>query len=350
MEGQLSYRGRSKIMSQRVAVIIANCSGRSCLEKGLPTVFAQTYPDYEVVIVDNASTDGSVEWIQSEYPQARLIINNQNLGFSKASNQGILATTAPYIATLNYDTHVDPAWLSKLVDAVATDPAIGMGAPKILCAQPPHLIDSLGIEVDRAGFAWNRHNGQADDSEEHQHYEVFGPSAAAALYRREMLDDVGLFDESFFAYYEDVDLAWRACLAGWRCLYIPTARVYHANFAVLGDASPLRAYLLARNRIWTIAKNYPSPEVLRSLPLILIYDVLSLAYRFRSGAGWSSLRGRLAALISLSRKLKKRQHGQGAATPTERAVAWQHMAPPRNLIDVFHRANKLRTYLAKSGQ
>ena len=151
-------------------------------------------------------------------------------------------------------------------------------------------------------------------------------------------------------YLEDVDLAWRARLAGWRCLFIPTARVYHAHSAVLGEASPLKACLLARNKIWTIVKNYPSPEVWRFLPLIFLYDLAALVYRFRLGSGWSSLRGRLDALKFLPHMLEKRQHVQRAATRDGRAIAWQLMLPPRNLPDMLHSVEKLRTYAVKSGQ
>jgi len=320
-------------MTGRVTVIIPNWNGRAYLERCLPTVFAQTYPDFEVVVVDNASTDGSVEWVRERFPEVRLITNDRNQGFARANNQAIRATTAPYIATLNNDTQVDPAWLSRLVEAAASDARVGMVASKILYAQPPHLMDSAGIELDRAGFAWNRYNGQPERSEEQEPYEVFGPSAAAALYRREMLDDVGLFDESYFAYYEDVDLAWRARLRGWRCLYVPGARVYHLHSATSRQGSPFKRYFLVRNKVWTTLKNYPAPALWLNLPTILFYDLVADLYRLVRERSFSPLRGRLAALGGLPRVLYLRRTIQ-----QRRRISWQElnewMIPPVNLLEI----------------
>ena len=301
-------------MTGRVTVIIPNWNGRAHLERCLPAVFAQTYPDFEVVVVDNASTDGSVKWVRERFPGVRLITNDRNLGFARANNQAIRATTAPYIATLNNDTQVDSAWLSRLVEAAASDAGVGMVASKILYSQPPHPMDSAGIELDRAGFAWNRYNGQPENPEEREPYEVFGPSAAAALYRREMLDDVGLFDESYFAYYEDVDLAWRARLRGWRCLYVPGARVYHLHSATSRQGSPFKRYHLVRNKVWTTLKNYPAPALWLNLPTILFYDLMADLYRLIRERSASPLRGRLAALWGLSRVWIFAVQGQPAET------------------------------------
>jgi GT2 family glycosyltransferase len=212
-----------------------------------------------------------------------------------------------------------------------------MVASKILYAEAPHLIDSAGIEVSRTGLAWNRYNRTQEDALEVEPYEVFGPSAAAALYRRTMLDDVGLFDESYFAYYEDVDLAWRARLLGWRCLYVPTARVYHVHSATSRQGSPFKRYFLVRNKVWTTLKNYPAPAVWSNLPIILLYDLASDFYRMILERNLSPLQGQIAALGRLSVVLRQRK-----AIQHRRRVSWKtlrkSMIPPPNLLkSLWHR-------------
>ncbi len=239
--------------------------------------------------------------MREQFPQVTFIVNDSNFGFAAANNLAIRATRAPYIATLNNDTQVEADWLSELVRGITSDSKVGMVASKILYMQPPHLIDSAGVGVSRAGLAWNRYNGAQENPLEVEPYEVFGPSAAAALYRREMLDEVGLFDEAYFAYYEDTDLAWRARLMGWRCLYVPTARVYHAHSATSRHGSPFKRYLLSRNLLWTVVKNYPSPDLWLRLPEIVFYNLLSIIYRLILERSWSPVRGSLAALRQMPR-------------------------------------------------
>ncbi len=295
-----------------VSVIILNWNGRHLLKRCLDALLAQDYPDFNTIIVDNGSEDGSPRWIARHYPHLTLIRNPTNRGFAAANNQAIRATTAPYIVTLNNDTEVEPGWLSALVSAAESDPGVGMCAPKILLAHPPHLIDSAGITVDWAGTAWNRDHGHPDTPGGTRPAEVFGPSGAAALYRRAMLDQIGLFDEDFFAYYEDVDLAWRAQLAGWRCLYVPTSRLYHIHSATLGRHAPHKQYLLSRNKIWSILKNYPAPAILTMLPLILSVDLMALLppWRHSPRLGRSALRGRIDAWRALPLILQKRKQVQ----------------------------------------
>jgi len=294
-------------MTEKVTVVIPNWNGKQHLQRCLTAVLSQTYSHFEVVVVDNASTDGSVDLVREQFSQVHLIVNDYNLGFAEANNIAIRATSAPFVATLNNDTQVNTSWLSELVNSMASDFGVGMVASKILYMQPPHLIDSAGIEVSRAGLAQNRCNGMHENSVETEPYEVFGPSAAAALYRRAMLDEIGLFDNSYFAYHEDTDLAWRARLMGWRCLYVPAARVYHAHSATSRQGSPFKRYLLARNGLWTIVKNYPSPGLWLYLPEIVFYNLLSLVYRVILERSWSPVRGSLAALSQVQNALDQRR-------------------------------------------
>jgi GT2 family glycosyltransferase len=176
----------------------------------------------------------------------------------------------------------------------------------MLRADEPSTIDACGIEVDRAGIAWNRYSDERERLDETAPYEVFGPCAGAALYRRAMLREVGAFDEDYFAYYEDVDLAWRAQRAGWRCLYVPGARVMHQHSSTGREGSPFKGYHVGRNKVWTLIKNYPWPDWLRALPAIVAYDVAGWAYALAYGDP-HPLCGRIAALRQWGRFAQKRR-------------------------------------------
>lgn len=287
-----------------VSVIIVNWNGRNWLETCLPALVRQTYQNVEIIVVDNGSTDGSLSWLGENWPHVRVLAQQHNTGFARANNIGIRASSSAYVATLNNDTRPDPACLEELVTAVSS-PDVGMAAARIAQWNAPDRLDSAGIEVDRAGIAWqrgwDRPVSEAEDSQD-----VFGPSAAAALYRRAMLDRIGLFDEDFFAYYEDVDLAWRAQLAGWRCRYAPAARVHHWHSATAATMPARKLYLISRNKIWTLLKNYPAPQLWRRLPLILLYDLMGAAYQLGRHRRGAALRGRLDAIRQRRIPLAKR--------------------------------------------
>jgi GT2 family glycosyltransferase len=295
----------------RVSVIILNWNGRHLLDRCLPSVLNQDLIEYEVVLFDNGSTDGSVEWVQRHFPAVRLMCAERNLGFARPNNEAVRATKGPYVATLNNDAEPAPDWLSEMVRAAEGSSRVGMCASKMVRASDPSVMDACGIEVDRAGIGWNRYSGELDRPGERAPYEVFGPCAGAALYRRAMLEQVGLFDEDYFAYYEDVDLAWRAQRAGWRCLYVPSARVTHRHSSTGEEGSPFKAYHLGRNKVWTLIKNYPWPDWLVYLPAILGYDTAAWGYALLRG-DVHPLRGRLAALGQLGAVLAKRQAIQAA--------------------------------------
>ncbi|MFQ6059195.1 MAG: glycosyltransferase family 2 protein [Anaerolineae bacterium] len=327
-------------MNATASIIILNWNGRPYLEGCLSSVMAQTYPDFEVVLVDNGSTDGSTEFVARRFPQVRIIRHDENLGFAAGNNAAIRATRSLYIATLNNDARAEPAWLAELVEAMESDAQVGMCASKMLYAHRPEVIDSAGLSPDVAGIAWNRRWGERDRGDDAGPMEVFGACAGAALYRRAMLDQIGLFDEDFFAYLEDADLAWRARLAGWKCLYVPTAVAHHVHSATGGVGSPFKNYLLGRNKIWTIVKNYPGPQLFCYLPLIVAYDLAAVAYGLLVRGDMSPLRGRLAALHALPTMWRKRR-----AIQRQRVVPFadlaRHMSPLQSPLSVLRRARSL---------
>ncbi len=284
----------------QVSVIIVNRNGREFLEHCMQALEAQTFTNYEVIVVDNNSTDGSVELLESSFGQVQLIRNTENRGFAAANNQAIRGSAAPFVATLNNDTRPEPGWLDALVTAMEAAQGVGACASKMLFANQPGVINSAGIAIDRAGIAWDRLGGTTDCPDEAHLYDVFGACAGAALYRRTMLEEIGLFDDDFFAYLEDVDLAWRAQAAGWRTLYVPSARVIHHHSGTSIEGSPLKSRLLGRNKVWLIAKNYPWPAFLWYGPVVAAYDLGSVLIALLRGDvdaavgrwwGWLTLPG-----------------------------------------------------------
>ena len=308
-------------MSAKVSLIIPNWNGRAYLERCLESLQAQTCPDFEIVVVDNGSTDGSPDLVAQRFPAVRLIRQATNLGFAAGNNAGFRATSSEFVATLNNDAWAEPTWLAELVQAMERHPRVGACASKMLLASRPGTLDSAGIIADRAGITWNRRNCEPDTGEGEAPTEVFGACAGAALYRRAMLEDVGLFCEDFFCYLEDADLAWRARLRGWRCLYVPTAVVHHAHSATGREGSAFKNRLLGRNKVWLIARNYPSPQVWLYLPIIAVYDAAAVAYHLLARRDVSPLQGRLAGLRGLPRALRQRRDIQA-----RRTVPWPELA------------------------
>ncbi|MCB8927710.1 MAG: glycosyltransferase family 2 protein [Ardenticatenaceae bacterium] len=344
-------------MSASVSIIVVNWNGRHHLEWCLPTLLAQTYPNFDIIIVDNGSKDDSCEYVQANYPEIRLIALPQNVGFARGNNVGIRASTADYIATINNDTKVDPNWLTALVETAEANPNVGMCAAKLLFWDRPDVINSAGICLDRAGIAWDRLGGQLNSTSLAPPTPIFGASGGAALYRRAMLNQIGLFDEDFFAYLEDVDLAWRARLAGWDCLYVNTAVVIHHHSATAIEGSPFKSKLLGRNKVWTILKNYPWPLLLRYLPAILLYDFGSVAMALLVRRDSSPLYGRLQAIPQLTAVWQKRRKIQQSrtiplqkmrtlmeplTTPRQVWQRYQHLGPSSQQLSLKKQHNSLK--------
>jgi GT2 family glycosyltransferase len=288
-----------------ISVVVVNFNGRHYLEGCLRALAAQARPTFEVLLVDNASTDGSADWVAAHFPDVHVLRAPRNLGFAAGNNLGIRAARGDLIATLNNDTEVEPDYLEQL-SAPMREARVGMCAPLMLEFRRRDRIDSAGIGIDRAGFAWNLKAGKRADRAMAERT-VFGACAGAALYRRALLDDIGLFDEEYFGFYEDADLAWRAQLTGWKCVLVPGARVYHVHGGSFRQGSAQKLYLLARNRWWTVLKDYPMPALALNLPLILAADLLALLSALVRYRSLSSLRGRVDALRGLRGALAKRR-------------------------------------------
>ena len=218
----------------------------------------QTIDRFEVIVVDNSGAH--VVTADAHSARVRVLANDRNVGFGAAINQGIRASEAPYIATLNDDAVADPGWLEALVKAAEARPVVGMCASEVRLAGSGTL-DSAGMLIAIDGSSKQRGHGEPPENYAAS-LDALCPSGSAALYRRAMLDQIGLFDETFFLYCEDTDLGLRARWAGWECAYVPGAIVEHGYSQSAGRASPLKAYFVERNRMYTAVKNFPWPMLM----------------------------------------------------------------------------------------
>lgn len=287
-----------------ISVVVLNYNGRRYLKKCISSLSVQSYGDFEVIVVDNGSTDGSVEYLKTHFPQVKIVRNESNLGFAGGINAGIEHAEGKYILTLNNDTQADMNFVERLAEAMDSDEAVGMCASKMLFLDG--RINSTGICLSRSGAAWDRGMFEPDEGQYEELEEVFGPCAGAALYRKEMLDEIGLFDEDFFLYMEDVDLAFRARLAGWRCIYVPGAEVYHFHGGTAGFGSDLAVYYGNRNIVWYTLKNFPTGILITSLPWIVGRNLAVIPYYMLLGQGKTILRSKLDALKGVLKMLRKR--------------------------------------------
>ncbi len=292
-----------------ITVIIVNWNGRHLLADCLDALNRQTLAPSEIILVDNGSTDGSIQWLTQNHPQVRLMPQAENLGFARANNLALEQVKTPYAALINNDTEADPRWLEHLHAALEADPSAGSAASKMLIHSEPGVIDRAGDGYTRAGAAMMRGRGQPAS-----HYDqaepIFGACAGAALYRMDMLKELGLFDEDYFLIYEDVDLAFRAQLQGWRCVYVPQAVVLHKVSRSLVHDSATSVYYGHRNLEWTYLKNIPAPLLLASLPLHLLYMLASGVFFALQGRGGDYIRAKRDALKGLPVVLQKRRQVQ----------------------------------------
>jgi GT2 family glycosyltransferase len=284
----------------QVSVVIPTLRGRNLLPACLDALRAQTVRAAEIIVVDDGSTDGSAAYLQTQ-TAVRYLRNEANLGFAASVNRGIAAASTPFVAVLNDDTIVAPRWIEAL-RAEMTPSDVGACASLMVYAGQPELVQSAGISIDQAAIAWDRLAG-APVSQAREACDVFGASGGAALYRRAMLDKIGCYDERFFAYLEDADLAWRARNFGWRCRYAPDALVRHFVSATSGAGSPFKQRLIGRNKLWLALKN----ARVRELPLIAIYDVLAVVYAAITRRNLYHVRGRVQALREVAAMLAARQ-------------------------------------------
>jgi GT2 family glycosyltransferase len=294
-------------VTPRVSVVVLNYNGREWLGPCLTALGAQAgAPPFEVILADNGSSDGSIDFVASRFPTVRIVDNGRNLGFAAGNNAGAAAARGRLLAFLNNDTVPAADWLAQLhaVHEAVTPPALVTS--RIVFLDRPDIVDSAGDGYLRAGGAY-KHGHGAPVAAAVGTREVFGACGAGFMIARDFFMRLGGFDERFFMVYEDVDLSYRARLAGARCYFAADAIVRHAGSATLGVMSAAAVYHGQRNLEWTWIKNTPTPLLVKSLPAHVIYSLAGVAHYVSHGRGAAALGGKIAALVALPRVLAERR-------------------------------------------
>jgi GT2 family glycosyltransferase len=263
------------------SIVIPHWNGLRFLEVCFQALEAQNFHNFEVLLVDNGSIDESIAYTKKHFPWVTIIALPTNTGFANAVNVGIQAAKAPYIVPLNNDTEVANDWLSELHAATKKHPDVGFFACKMLDFKDRNIIDSCGDAISWTGRSWNVGQLQKDDGQFDQERLVFGACAGAAVYKRELFEKIGLLDTDFVTYLEDVDLDFRAQLAGFTCLYVPTARVYHIGSATAGKRSAFGFKMMSRNHLWIIYKNFPTAKLWANSGKLIYSEIRLLAAAFK---------------------------------------------------------------------
>lgn len=261
------------------SLVIVNTNELHHLKTSLPSIFRQNYPDCEVIVVDNSSTDGSINYIEQSFPQIKIVRNQENLGYAAANNIGFEHASGDYIAVLNPDTKVEPDWLIELVSALEEDHRAAMATPKILLMEHPERINACGNDITLTGLTFCRGLDQLSETFLEAE-DVPAVSGAAFVIRRSVLDQIGGFDESFFIYYEDTDLSLRSLLAGYKCLFVPTSVIFHEYSFKF---SPRKCFFQERNRYYSLLKTLRWPTFIVLFPELMISEILAWGYVFLCG-------------------------------------------------------------------
>jgi GT2 family glycosyltransferase len=262
---------------------MVNFNGRDDLASCLPSLFAQSFKDYEIIVVDNSSTDDSVSMLKSKFPQAKVIESGKNWGFGAGNNIGARNSRSEYIVFTNYDVEFDQDWLRHMVETAQNNPSIGIVAPKIMLYYQRNLVNTCGLSFQYTGHAFSRGylspSNQFDSSED-----IISATGCAFLIKRSLFEELGGFDEYYHQFssrffhssLEDVDLSWRAQLLGYKVVFDPRAIMYHKH--IQKPLTPLRFYYLECGRYYTLLKNYSGVTLLVLFPAIIFSELLGWAY------------------------------------------------------------------------
>jgi GT2 family glycosyltransferase len=328
-----------------VAIVILNWNGKQYLEKFLPSVFSTDYPDYKVVVADNASSDNSVTWLREHYPQVELIILDKNYGFTGGYNKALSQVNADYYVLLNSDVEVTPAWLNPIIELLESDDANAVCQPKLLAYNNRHLFEYAGGAggwLDLYGYPFARgrifniceeDKGQYDNTEE-----VFWASGAALVIKSRVYHKINGFDNYFFAHQEEIDLCWRIQLEGYKVFCCPQSVVYHVGGGTLPRGNSRKTFLNFRNNHILMAKNLPWSEKWWKIPFRLILDQIS-AFKglltFDAGYFLAIIKAHLAFVYWVffakrKRRTPVKKHLKNMAGVFKGIVVWDHFVSHKN--------------------
>lgn len=289
-----------------VSVIVVNWNGQHHLFTCLSALVNQTYSPTEIIMVDNGSKDNSIQFVKENFPFIEIISVNENRGFSGGNNVGISRARGDFIALINNDTEADKKWLEESINAIKDYPDAGFIASRICLFDHRSYLDTAGDLYFRSGYAGKRGWLKEYGNQYSEIDWVFGACAGAAVYRREMFEEIGLFDDDYVNYFEDVDLSFRAQLSGYTCLYVPTAIVYHKVSSSVGYRSSKHQYWSHRNHWFTLIKNLPSKLWIRYIFPILFSEILVLGSSLAQGRLGVFILARLDVFAKLPLMLIKR--------------------------------------------
>jgi hypothetical protein len=286
-----------------VSIIILNVNEKDFILPCLNSIKSMNFPyKYEIIVVDNGSTDNSQEFIKKNFPYVKLIENKENLGYAEGNNIGAKVAKGKYLVLLNNDTQVTKNWLSNLLKVAESDEKIGICAPKQLMGDKKTILYGGGA-INYIGLSYSI-NMYKKDFKETETKETAFASGAALFIRKDIVDKIGLFDKDYFIYHEDVDLSWRVRLAGYKVMYVPTSIIYH-YFKF--KRRPQKMYLLEKNRLMTILKNYSSKSILLVLPMLLFFEFPIFSYSIASGWLVFKIKSYLYIIQNFGKIIKKRQ-------------------------------------------
>ncbi len=298
------------IKSPAISVVIVNWNGLHVLGDCLDALDQQTYNNFEVILVDNASSDGSVEFLREKWPEVQIIELQKNLGFAAANNIAVKHARGDWVALLNNDAFPEPEWLEVLAQMVDRYPQAGSFASRLINHRDPKLLDGAGDVYHISGVAWRRKYNQIDRENGKPVEEVFSACAAAGLYSKQVYLEMGGFDEDYFSYQEDIDLGFRMRLAGFPCYYVPSAVVEHVGSSSTGVRSDFSVYYGHRNLVWTYFKNMPGWLLWAGIIPHVLMTIVFLAVFTLRGQGKPIWKAKIDALLDLPDAWRKRQQIQ----------------------------------------
>lgn len=262
--------------SKKISVIIPNFNGRDFLDVCLSSLARQVFSNFEVILVDNGSTDDSLVLAREKLPGIIVFEFSENKGFSCAVNKGISLASGEYIFLLNNDTQLKDDCLGNINNFLDNNPGVSVVAVKMIFFDNRRMINGAGDNFSIYGLAYQRGRGETDQGQYEKVEPVFGACAGAAAYRRQIFSDIGFFDESFFAYLEDVDFSFRAQMNGYKCYYLPSAVVYHLDGGTSKKNYNLSRFLVLRNALYVVFKNFPLPLLLILSPFLFLGQVRNI--------------------------------------------------------------------------
>lgn len=291
---------------QIATIVIPNLNGKKYLADCFDSLRAQSRQDFSVILIDNGSVDGSAEFVKEEYPEVTVKCFAKNQGFCGAVNEGVRMTETKYVILLNNDTICDPAFVEKLVSAMEQESGCFAGSSRMVQMQDPSRMDNCGDFYCALGWAFTPARGKPAMLYERPR-EVFSACAGAAIYERRIFDEIGDFDEAHFAYLEDVDVCWRARIAGYRSIYVPNAVVRHVGSATSGSIyNEFKVRHSSRNSIYLIYKNMPFLQIVLNLPFLIVGFLVKFLFFVKKGLGGTYAKGLITGVRMCRREKKVR--------------------------------------------